>query len=78
MSTNHIMADRHRKELKVSINMFKIMLESEDEFEGIGFEKIVAIVPKLKYLMIYYHKHESIVGQINIVGSENKILGIAN
>ena len=51
------MNDKNFKKMKVSLNMFEIILETETELLRIPLEKLVAIIPKQKYLLIYYHKN---------------------
>ena len=45
-----------------------IYVENSEQTERIGLEKIVTIMPKAKYILIYYHKHENVITQLPIFG----------
>ena len=56
MSTNHRVSSNLKQEMRVSINSMFIFIENETESEYIGVEKVVTVLPKSKYLLLYYHK----------------------
>lgn len=75
--SNYLFLDRNRKLIKLSINWQQIYVNSELEIEVFGLEKIISIVPKAKFLLINYHKHEGVTGKVSLFGDENKILSTA-
>lgn len=38
---------------------------------------MISIIPKAKYLLINYHRHEGIIGKVSLFGDERKILTAA-
>jgi hypothetical protein len=77
MSTNYKLLDKEGRDIRISINVMYIYSSSEKEEEFIHLEKIISIIPKSKYLLIYYHKHENIAAQLPIFADENVILSLA-
>lgn len=61
----------------MSINWLQIYVNAEEGIECFGLERIISVIPKAKYLLINYHKHEGIINKVNLFGDENKILSTA-
>ena len=53
-----------------------IFIENESESEYIGIEKVVTILPKSKYLLLYYHKQENIVAELPMFAEEKTIFAL--
>jgi hypothetical protein len=77
MSSNHRMRSKEKGEMQISINAIYFYVEYEKESEVINLEKIVTIVPKSKYLLLYYHKQENIVAKLEMFGEERAIFALA-
>ena len=71
------MASKEKALMRLSVNSMFIMVEHSEETEIIHLEKVVTILPKQKYLLLYYHKQENLITQLPIFGEEKLMFALA-
>ncbi len=76
LSTNYQVVSKERNQMRISINAMYIYIENAEETEFIHLEKIVTIMPKSKYILLYYHKQENLVTQLPIFCEEKLMFAI--
>lgn len=63
--------------MRLSLNSMYIYVENQMQTEFINLQKLVAIHPKSKYILIYYHKQENLVTQLPVFADQKVLFSLA-